>query len=255
MALLSSSPVRTTIVLVAACLIASLSSAAPLARYSDRPTLLGRPYVGPELAATRTPSPRSSSGDETPNTAARSAVTLPEAYGSCEELAARQALTYLDRLKAKEYSAARDLARTTADLCLEAGDFKRARDWFQTAGAVGPRQSGRDAERDAQWRRRYQEGLARVRPPQSDIAAAEARMAARRALDRGAAPSQGSRSTASKTASAAPPRAGVLINRQSEWSEYVWIVAAGGFGVFVLGASVLLRRSGVALPRRPTKGD
>jgi len=155
----------------------------------------------------------------------------------------------MERLKATEYAGARDIARKTADVCLEAGDFKRARDWLQTARAVGGGKSNSNATQDEQFRRRYQEGLARLRPRQNDIAAAEARMAQSRALDRATDPGQGPGSTASKAASAAPPFTEGLINRRLEW-RLAWIVGAGGLGLFVLGAAVLLRRNGMAVLRR-----
>lgn len=236
---------RTAIILVAGSLLAPLAWSAPsLSDVDRRPRSRGSSSVLDSVVK-QTFSPRFSSADQTPKPAA---LVPPASSGSCEDVAARQASAYLARLKAKEYAAASEIARKAADLCLEAGDLKRAARWFQTARAVGPRKSNSTAERDAQFRRRYQQAAARPHPRQDDVAAAEARMAARRASDRGTDPGQNVRSAASKTsAAAAPPFSGV--NRQSGLARFSWIAAASGVGLFALGA-VLLRRRGAAVRHR-----
>jgi hypothetical protein len=243
-------PARKASILVVGSLVALHSSwAAAFSPDLDRRSSLRNLYVATELAASGTPGSRSSSSDQAPKAAARSTVAPPPSDGSCEEVAARQASAYVERLTAKDYSAAKDIARKTADVCLEAGDYKRAKEWFQTARAVGGRESNRTPEQDEQFRRRYQQGVARVRPPQRDLAAADGRMAERRALATGTDSVQGPRSTASKAAIAAPPVSEVPINRRLGSAQFSWIAAAGGLGLLLLGAAVL-RRNGAALLRR-----
>jgi hypothetical protein len=246
--LLTALPARNAIILAAACLVAAESwGASPFQRSSWRAS-----YLGTELAATRTRNPRFSSTDGTPKAATRSTVMPSTGDGSCEKVAARQASAYLDRVKARDHSAAREIARKTADLCLDAGDFKRARDWFQTARAIGSGRSTSTAAQDEQWRRRYEQGLARLRPRDSDVAAAaEARMAARRRLDRGTAQA---RSTAWESATAAAPLAPEPIDQQLDSAHLSWIATASAFGLFVLAAAVLLRRNGAAVVRRYHEG-
>ena len=236
---------RTATVLVAACLIALHSSATPASAHSG-----GRPSWrsaggGSERDASRTQGPPSSAG--------RTPKAEPPLDGSCEKLAARQSPAYMARLKAKEYAAARDIARKTADLCLEAGDFKRAASWFQAARAVGSGPSSSAAkQQDEQFRQRYQQGLARLKARQNDVAAAEERIAAKRKLAGGAPPAEGAPSTASKTPSAAPavpPSSGY---RQRESSRLSWIAVAGGFGLLVLAAVVLVRRNAARRRDGPT---
>jgi hypothetical protein len=244
---------RTAAILVAGWLVAVPSWAGAFSAPFDGPPSLRGSYVGTEMAASRTSRSRSSFTDQSPKAAARSTVMPPTSEGSCEEVAARQSSAYLERLKAKDHSAAREIARTTADICLEAGDFKRAAAWFQTARAVasGRSKSTAEREKDEQWRRRYQEGLWRLRPRRSTIAAAEARMAERRALDGGTDAAHRPGSAASEGVSVAPVLTGTPINQQSDWAQLPWIAVGGALGLFVLGAIVLLvRRYGAALLRR-----
>jgi hypothetical protein len=239
-------PARTAIILVAGCLVAVQSWAAPFSAEFDGRSLMRVSYVSTELAGSRAPGSRSSFTGQVPKAAARSKVMPPTSDGSCEEVSARQSSGYLERLQAKEYSAARDIARKTADVCLEAGDFKRARAWFQTARSVASGRSESTAKQDEQFRLRYQEGVARLRPRRRGVDVAEARMAERRALD----PTQTPRSTASEAATVAPAVTGMLMNRQPGSARLSWIAVAGGFGLFMLGAAVLLRRNVVALFHR-----
>jgi hypothetical protein len=189
-------PARTATIFVAACLVAAHSWGSPSPAHGEEPSI----------------------STDTPTTS----------DGSCEELAARQASAYLDRLRAKEYAAASEIATHTADACLDAGDLKQARMWFQTARALGGRRSNGAATQDAHWRRRYEEAVARLRPRENDVAMAEKRMTARTQVGRGANQAKVAPSTASKTASADPPVS--------------LIATAGGIGVFVLSAVVLLGR-------------
>ena len=253
MILVTAFAARMAIMLVAGVLLAQQSWATPSSPDVNSRLSLPGAYLGNEFAAGIRSRPVSST-DETAKSAAQSsragarATTIPPTSArSCQELAERQSAAYLARVNAKEYSAARDIARATADRCLEAGDLKRARDWFLTARAVGPRPSPTTGEEAAQWRRRYAEGLARQRPRQTDLEAAESRMAARRAPERPADLVVRPRSIASKSEVAVARASQVSSNQQVNSVQFSWIAAASGLALFVLGGALLVRRSGAAL--------
>ena len=175
-------------------------------------------------------------------TAASETVIPPALAGSCQELAEREWAAYAARVKARDYSAAGDIARGMADRCLEAGDLKRARDWFLTARAVAPRSSKTTVEQDLPWRRRYEQGVARQRPPQTGVEAAEARADARRAPERHADPVIHPRATAPTADLGVAHAPQVPANQQFDSMHVSWITGAFGLAVFVLGGAVLVRR-------------
>jgi hypothetical protein len=181
---------------------------------------------------------------------ALSTDTPPASGGSCEEVAVRQSSAYIDRLKAKEYAAASEIARKTADICLEAGDVRRAKQWFLTARGLGARRSSSSATQDEQFRQRYQRELARLRPREDSVAAAERRMAARQGLDPAHNPQKGASTTVSTTISAKRPVLSSEPTDQSDWAHVSGIAAMGGVGLFVIGAIALLGRNRIAALRR-----
>ena len=168
---------------------------------------------------------------------AQSKQRLAQSKGSCAAVAERQGSAYMARLKAKDYAAASDIARKTADTCLEAGDIDRARTWFQTARTVGPKTAkGRAA--DAQWQERYEKALVRLGSPPLHLADAEKRAAAVVAANTARAHV---RQPAARRASATSANDGVAASRPFDWQGLFWI-AAGGLGVLGMGATALLRR-------------
>jgi hypothetical protein len=250
---------RTAIMLVVGFLVPPESWATPSSPHVNGRLSARGSYIGSEFAASAR-SRRFSSSDDNANAAAQGSkaaarqTVTPTLAGSCQELAERESAAYLDRVKARDHSAARDIARRTADRCLAAGDLKRAKDWFLTARAVGPRGSETTAEQDEQWRRRYKEGVARQRPQQSSVAAAEARMAARRPLDARTDPALSPRWTASNADRPAPPDPHEPTNQRLDWMHRSWMAAAGGFALFGLAAAVLFRRNGAAVFRGNERG-
>ena len=161
------------------------------------------------------------------------------ATGSCEGLSARQSAAYMEHLNGKNYLAASEIARKTADLCLDAGDLTRARSWFQAARAFG-RQSTITPAQLEQFRRRYQEAVARVRPPQDQARAAE-RRPGYRPPERGTA-SQASQPAASSAAGGAQQLTTAGSSHRVAGARLPWIAAGAGLAVSMLGATVLLRR-------------
>ena len=156
--------------------------------------------------------------------------------GGCQQATARQLSAYLDRLKTKEYSAAGEIARTAADICMDVGDLRGASRWYHTARALARRSNG-TAVRDEQFRRRYKEAVAHVAPRHNDVAAAEARMAGK----------QGANTTASKVAGGNLPR--VASSEQLDWTSVSWIAVVTACGLLLLGAAVWLRPNYLAMRR------
>lgn len=186
------------------------------------------------------------STDQTPKSPARSVP--PARNGSCEDITARESSAYLARLKARDYAAASEIARRTADVCLDAGDLQRAKYWFQTARALG-RQTDSTADHDEKWRRRYEQAAARVPPPQTDVASAEARLAERRTSDAKTSSQQLAASTASSPTSG-DATAGLQTTDSLGFGRLSMITTAAGFGLFALGVAVLRRRNVAGVPRR-----
>ena len=166
---------------------------------------------------------------------AQSKRSLAQSKGSCEAVASRQATAYMARLQAKQYSAARDLARKTADACLEAGDLERARTWFQTARTVEPTRSRNTAD-DVKWQQRYEKAVARLGGPPLHLADT----AKRAALSPNPAPPRVRRPVATNAAAPSEGTA-VAAERSFDWQGLSWI-GAGVFGVLAMGATALLRR-------------